>query len=246
MRTYATAAERLGVAQDTFLEFGRHYACFAGDGSPLTQAGGLTGQTSEDDMAELDRFFGDRTDRWEAVIGLEHGAETVQWLLDSGGSFEQYELVMTLAPRNRRTEKRPAPEITICRVKGSAEEWGQVATEAFFGHETSKQMPIRRILENSPDTRRYIGYWNGTPAAAALTVETEHGAMLGGMATLPAFRRRGLQLAMLEHRLADIAPDHRLAVLESVPGTASHRNALRLGFTPANLQVSVSVPMETH
>lgn len=63
-------------------------------------------------------------------------------------------------------------------------------------------------------------------------------ATLGGMATAPAFRRRGVQSALVAHRLR-FATDHGcdLARVGADPGTSSERNLQRLGFTIAYSQV---------
>jgi GNAT superfamily N-acetyltransferase len=56
-------------------------------------------------------------------------------------------------------------------------------------------------------------------------------AQLCGAGTLPAHRRRGVQAAMFEHRLALAARSGaKLAVLTTLPGSKSQENALRQGF----------------
>ena len=58
-------------------------------------------------------------------------------------------------------------------------------------------------------------------------------AILGGMSTLPAERRRGVQAALIAHRL-EIAADAGcdLAVSSTLPANASERNLTRAGFRP--------------
>ena len=58
-------------------------------------------------------------------------------------------------------------------------------------------------------------------------------AILGGMSTLPAERRRGVQAALIAHRVA-IAADAGcdLAVSSTLPANASERNLTRAGFRP--------------
>jgi GNAT superfamily N-acetyltransferase len=56
-------------------------------------------------------------------------------------------------------------------------------------------------------------------------------AMLGGAATLPAFRRRGVQRALIEARLAVAArAGCELAIVTADPGSSSARNVERTGF----------------
>lgn len=68
-------------------------------------------------------------------------------------------------------------------------------------------------------------------------------ATLGGMATTPAFRRRGVQAALVAHRLryaADQGCD--LARVGADPGTSSERNLQRGGFSIGYNQVFMSGP----
>jgi GNAT superfamily N-acetyltransferase len=66
-------------------------------------------------------------------------------------------------------------------------------------------------------------------------------ATLGGMATLPSERRRGVQAALINHRLrmaVDAGCDY--AVSSSVPANASERNLTRAGFRPLYETVTLS------
>jgi GNAT superfamily N-acetyltransferase len=55
--------------------------------------------------------------------------------------------------------------------------------------------------------------------------------MLGGAATLPEFRCRGVQRALIESRLAVATrAGCELAVVTADPGSSSGRNAERTGF----------------
>jgi hypothetical protein len=67
----------------------------------------------------------------------------------------------------------------------------------------------------------------------------EHGlAALAGSATLPEYRRRGMQLVFLAQRLNDaVAAGCDLAFIGSMPGTSTERNAGRVGFRLAYTKV---------
>ena len=51
-----------------------------------------------------------------------------------------------------------------------------------------------------------------------------------GTATLPRFRRRGVQTALVEQALADAAGRADLAIATTEPGSTSQRTFERLGF----------------
>lgn len=74
---------------------------------------------------------------------------------------------------------------------------------------------------------------DGRPLGCASMTVRDGVAVLGGMSTLPSERRRGVQAALLQHRLARA---HRLgcdlAITTALAGGASERNLRRHGFQP--------------
>lgn len=66
-------------------------------------------------------------------------------------------------------------------------------------------------------------------------------ATLGGMSTLPGERRRGVQTAMIRHRVA-MALDARCSIVSSAaePGSRSERNLVRCGFEHSHTKVAYS------
>lgn len=83
----------------------------------------------------------------------------------------------------------------------------------------------------SAGARRYLALHDGVVAGGASFRAVDGVALLGGAATVPALRRRGVQSALLSARLADAADDGcDLAVLTTQPGSKSHHNAQRQGF----------------
>jgi ribosomal protein S18 acetylase RimI-like enzyme len=78
---------------------------------------------------------------------------------------------------------------------------------------------------------RYLATVGGTAASAACMRMCDGVAQLCGAATLPAFRRRGLQTALLQTRLHDAAAAGcDVAVMTTEPGSKSQQNAQRAGF----------------
>ena len=78
---------------------------------------------------------------------------------------------------------------------------------------------------------RYLARIDGDVAGGA-SMKVEAGiALLAGAATLPAFRRRGVQRALLQARLADAArAGCELAVVVTQPGSTSQANVQRQEF----------------
>jgi ribosomal protein S18 acetylase RimI-like enzyme len=90
---------------------------------------------------------------------------------------------------------------------------------------------IFRDMVSISGFRRYLATINSVAVAAASMRVDGSLAQLTGAATLPDFRRRGLQTALTLHRLADArAAGCDLAVVTTAPGSKSQENAQRRGF----------------
>jgi GNAT superfamily N-acetyltransferase len=94
----------------------------------------------------------------------------------------------------------------------------------------------REILENAEHDavgllQRYLATFDGVPAGGG-SMRITHGIAPGsGAGTAPAFRRRGIQSALLAARLADATTaDCDVAVITVQPGSRSQHNAQRRGF----------------
>ena len=77
----------------------------------------------------------------------------------------------------------------------------------------------------------FLAELNGEPVATgALTIAADV-ALLAGASTIPAARRQGAQLALLEQRLRYAATKGcTIAMMVTLPGSGSQRNAERHGF----------------
>lgn len=86
---------------------------------------------------------------------------------------------------------------------------------------------------------------SGTEAVAGGSADARGGvvAALAGAAVLPAWRRRGIQAALVARRLELArARGCRLATIGSAPGIPTERNALRLGFRIAYARLAFNRP----
>ena len=76
------------------------------------------------------------------------------------------------------------------------------------------------------------------PIAAGALAIVDGVAHLAGARTVPAGRRRGAQLALLDHRLRDAAAHGcDIALMGALPGSGSQRNAERHGFRIAYTRI---------
>ena len=94
---------------------------------------------------------------------------------------------------------------------------------------------IERVFEDLGSAggfRRYLAFVDGVVAGGASLREHDGIAQMCGAATLPAFRRRGVQSALLDARLHDArARGHDVAIVTTAPGSKSQQNVQRRGFS---------------
>ena len=135
-------------------------------------------------------------------------------------------------------------------------EWMAVTLDAFLspdGSAPNEEHYPRHLLETvmtdfvaTPGFTRYLLRVDGAPAGEA-TLRLDDGiAQLCGAATLPAFRRRGIQSLLFRWRLAVArAAACDLAVVTTQPGSKSQANAIRQGFSVLYARAILIKPLET-
>jgi GNAT superfamily N-acetyltransferase len=239
-RTFGDAAQLAGIAAPNHLETPTTYAIFAGPGSPLTQA---RGQFTEQDLTEIQSFYRGRTGHWEAVADPFIETDNFNRLLASGATVMNWESILVADPKTCPPQALD-PEIEVTEAVGdNVATWAEVAREGFFGPNPDPMLlQLDQILRSLPNTRRYLALVNKKPAAAATLSVTEGVASLGGAATLPDFRGKGIQTALMAIRIQDAAKESDLIMMEATAGTSSHRNAERAGLRVAWSQLCLSVP----
>jgi GNAT superfamily N-acetyltransferase len=93
---------------------------------------------------------------------------------------------------------------------------------------------MRRAFEatmHTPGFQGYVARLDGEVVGGAALRLDDGVAVFAGAATLPRFRRRGVQTALLRARLDDAArAGAELAVIVTQPGSKSQQNATRAGF----------------
>ena len=111
-------------------------------------------------------------------------------------------------------------------------EWPALLRDAY---EMNDESPHRELCLATAAMPRatLLGIRNGDCwVACAQTNPYEDSAILGCDGTLPSYRGRGLQVALIRERLRSLA-EGALAIAEVTPGSGSARNYLRCGFTIA-------------
>jgi GNAT superfamily N-acetyltransferase len=115
-----------------------------------------------------------------------------------------------------------------------ASTWSEVLIEGFGYTDEVTRDAVNRWnhgLRETSGLHAMVGGIDGRIVGSASVFISDSVAVLGGAATLPAWRRRGVQSALISARLA-LARNSGcdLAVMTADPGSSSGRNAERAGF----------------
>jgi len=219
-------------------EFAGGIAVFTGKDSPITQAVGvgLDGPVAEADIDALERFFRDRG----ATVALEvcplAGLEFYGLLAKRGYRLVEVSNVLVRS-LGGEVFSAPPPHVTM-RIAEQSEAafWTRTVAEG-FAEQFPVTPPLLEVMEGffrRPGATCFLAYVDGEVAGGGVVSRHKGVAGLFGASTLPAFRRRGVQSALLAARLS-WAQEHgcNLAASIALPGSASQRNIERAGFQVA-------------
>lgn len=227
---HSAAASTPGVA---VAEIAGGQAIFHQPGSPVTQAigVGLHGPVASADLDRLEAFFHSRGS--DAVIDLCTLADAGLVEMLHERQYVVREISHMLVRRLDPSEHFEAPSrITIQKMDaGEFRSWAGIVVRGFAGQDDIPEEQIDMLATSNPWPESFFGRFDDSPCAAAAMDMHQGLATLFGDATLVGARSRGLQLALIRHRLeraAQLGCD--LATASVLPGSASHRNYERAGF----------------
>lgn len=211
------------------------YVMFDGVDSPISQTFGLGmfQEPTEDGLAEIERFFKKRGAHLFHEVSPLAGIALARRLAVRGYQPDEFTSVMF---RSLSDPLRVAPnEAVTVRLTGPGDMETYVDTAAEGWSELKEYAHVMRDLARISAARAggvsFMAAIGETPVATGSMSIHDGVALLAGASTVPEFRNRGAQLALLEARLR-YAAGHGcdLAMMCAAPGSASQRNAERHGF----------------
>ena len=214
------------------------WAVFDGVGAPTTQSFGLglSGELLPSHLEETEQFFFQRGASADHEI-CPHAGVAVTALLCSRG-YLPIETSNVLYQPTPRDLPPPDPAINVRVIQGSeADMWSDLSAQGWADEAPDLVDFIRelgRIAAGRTGGVSFVAEIDGVPAATGGLFLHEGVALLAGAATIPAFRRRGLQGALLRERLRhakQIGCD--VAMMVAAVGSTSQLNAERAGFRVA-------------
>ena len=243
------SAARFPELGSSWLEVGGGIAAYVESNSPANGTFGLgMGRTATvTDVRALERFFAERGERALAGICPLAHPSVLHTLSKRGWTPMAFENV--LVRELRPAEEFPTPpddiEVRVVATDDERELWAALASNGFSAPDDPLPAELRlaRASADIAGSVAMVGYVDGRPAGTGEVAIDGDVAWLTTDATLPQFRRRGVQTALQRARL-EVARDAgcTIAVTESLPGSASQRNMERLGFSVVYTRVEVLAP----
>ena len=241
----AAAAGRLGAGGSFVQRLNGGVAAFTEPGAPLNKVVGLgfDGVPSDADLAGVEAAFAARGCPVTVELSSFAEPEVGRTLTRRGYELIGFENVCGV-PLGAGADPATPVDIEIAAVgPAEAEAWLETVTVGFKhpdvfdgnpSHDSYSSEVIRRAVDDMAAVdhfERFIARRGREVAGGASFRCFEGVAQMCGSATLPAHRRRGVQTALLHHRLAAAArAGCDIAVVTTQAGSKSQQNVERFGF----------------
>lgn len=234
-------------------------ACCAGPGSPLDKIVGLgfAGAPDPAALAEIEARYHQRGLPAVAEVSSHADPEVFATLAERGYRLTAHEDVLgratapSAAPAARRAD---GIDVRPVRTDGESEAWFGALLDGFAaadaqGVPSHDAFPRDVVAASMRDMvaidglTRFAAWIDGELAGGGSLRVSGPVAHLCGAATLPRYRRRGVQSALVAARLAAAAAAGcEVAVTVTQPGSKSQQNMTRQGFALCYVRAILTLP----
>jgi ribosomal protein S18 acetylase RimI-like enzyme len=211
------------------------YAVYCGANSPITQAVGLglNGPVSAEEFDRLEEFYFSRNEPVRAETSPLADASLFALYRERGYGVTEFSNVM-VRPIDSAERWQEPDGIEIWKAsRQEMELWTLTVAQGFAENYpvTEEIIRIMKVFGLSRGMECYLASIDGKVAGGATLSLRGKIAGLFGASTLPDFRKRGVQTALLRARLRRAAEVRcEIAMSLAQPGSHSQRNISRLGF----------------
>jgi GNAT superfamily N-acetyltransferase len=219
-----------------------------GPGRYVNRAIGVTIDEPRDrELGAIERFF--------ATAGVDSSIELASWCseellqrLTARGYANQWFRDVYVRRADDAAPDAPARGGVTCDVvtSTSVQEWQQVLADGLGNADNEARSTSNEFalaVHGVPGNVDVIASIDGELVGCGSLQPAEGVAWLGGAATRPEYRRRGVQSALLAHRIGEVrATGCDLVAATALSGSTSARNLARAGFTLAYVQVVMTQP----
>ena len=211
------------------------YAVYCGANSPVTQAVGLglNGAVSKEEFERLEEFYFSREEPVRVETCPMADGSLIEHYRERGYHVTEFSNVMVRPVEKAAAAALPAGIEIQKAGDGEIDLWTLTVAQGFAEHfpVTQELLGIMRLFADGENTECYFARIDGKIAGGATLAVRGRIAGLFGASTLPQFRNRGVQTALLHTRMQRAAERGcELAMSIALPGSASERNITRRGF----------------
>ena len=228
------------------------FAIYCGAGSPVTQAVGLglDGAVSEEEVDRLEEFYRSRNEAVRVETCPLADASLIRHFGERGYRVTEFSNVMALPLHGVSSPGADGPSpvagLTMERIgKEQIDLWTLTVSQGFSENfpVTQEILDVMKMFALGANVECYLARVDGAVAGGATLALCQGVAGLFGASTLPGFRNRGVQTALLKERLRRaVAENCDLAACIAQPGSSSQRNVLRQGFSVLYTRVKFERP----
>ena len=225
-----------------FAEFGGVYAAFDGKDAPTTQTFGLGlfEPVTDETLSVIERFFFERGASVDHEVSPLAGVEALNLLCARGYRPIEVSNVLWQPVHERQGQADTSIRVRVASA-GEAEVWARTNTEGWTAEHPELRdflLETGRVLTGREGSAAFLAELNGQPAAAGMLSLHEGVALFAGSSTVPRFRGRGLQAALLTERMRYARQQGcDVAMVVTETGSGSQRNAERQGFRVAYTRI---------
>ena len=224
------------------LDVGGGRAVWSSPGAPMNKVLGLgVGcAVSDDDLDAIEDFYDEHQTPIQIELCPLAAPDLPSRLSERGYLLKGFENELACAlPASVPVDSDVRVE--IASTDADTETWLRVTTEGFASPDGSgvptppapeSMKTISGIMRSfiHPDIVRYLAWVDGTPAGAAGSIGSDGVLGIFGTSTVPAYRRRGAQAAVVARALRGAIGRADLAIATTEPGSISQRTFERFGF----------------
>ena len=239
---FCALATALGAPRAATIECGGGRAVYGAPGSPVNKVLGLGlgVAVTDDDLDAIERFYEERESPVQIELCPLASPDLPSRLTSRGYVLQGFENELAREVPRQRVESVGA-DITV-EAHAAEHPWLEIVAHGFAAPDRNPPgggpLPadavtaIGEVMRQffHPAVVRYIARADGEPAAGGLSFVSDGVLGIFGTATLPGFRRRGLQRAIVAQAINDAAGKADLVIATTEPGSISQRTFERLGF----------------
>jgi len=214
---------------------------------------GMNGPVEREEVAALIAFFEERGAPARIDVCPYTDSSLLRWLAGYGFVatafetvlYQTFEVAEAVQDAASIADEGPV-RVALATTDEERELWASLEARGFTDDAADEAgMMLARAIALRSDVLHFIGCVGDEPAGTGMLFMRDGLAMFNGDSTLPAWRGRGVQTALLAHRIRyarEAGCD--LGVIEASPGSISERNQQRAGFAVAYTRVSLEKPLK--